>query len=172
KRQQGDVIINMETDMPYNGRAVLSIKGEGQNFTVKIRVPSWVSSPVCFNLNGAAINEGKKNSYISIEREWQNDTVTFELPFSFRTSHYEGAEQVEGYSRWAVEYGPLLMAFKGSLDENKRIKIKNDINKLNEWLIPTEEPLIFNIKNHPDITLEPYFSIPSEEPFTCYPLFR
>ena len=172
ERSLGDVIVNMETDMPYNGKVALKITGKGQFFTIKIRVPSWVSSPVDINLNGVVVTKGTVGSYISIQREWHNDIISFELPFSFRVSRYEGAEQVEGYSRWAVEYGPLLMAFKSNLDENKRIKIENDINKINEWLIPTENSLIFNIKDHPDTTLEPYFAIPSEEPFTCYPLFK
>ena len=41
-------------------------------------------------------------------------------------NRYEGYDQIPGYSRYYLEYGPLLMALAGKLNFEHSIRIIND----------------------------------------------
>lgn len=95
--------IEQKTDYPWNGNISITLRPEkSQNFTLKLRVPSWVNGQPVPNdlyqfkynkditfsvlLNGKSINTTIKDGFISISRDWLNgDNVEFTLPIDIRT---------------------------------------------------------------------------------------
>lgn len=173
EREGGNVSVAMETDIPYGYGVALSFDCEPQEFTLNIRIPRWVKGEVGILLNGEAGVSDPAGSYALVSRRWKKgDSVTFSLPFAWKASCYEGAEQVEGFTRYAYEYGPLLMAFRGPLDADGHIFLDCSPEALPDLLEPTDRPMHFIIKGYPDIILLPYLEIKPDMPFTCYPLFK
>ena len=172
QRDVGCVRVEMETEMPYDGAVRLSIHGEAQRFILKLRIPRWVNEPVHITINGEQSFIGQAGSYAVIDRVWQDcDIIDLELKFAWKLTKYIGAEQVEGYERWAYEAGPLLMAFKGHLDDNGHIELPSEPNKLLANMKQTDKPMHFKLTGVKGIEMVPYLEIEPETPFTCFPIF-
>lgn len=173
ERDEGLVKISMNTNMPYDGQVTLTIDCVPQEFNLKIRIPRWVEGTVNVMLNGAAVASGAAGSYVTVQKCWKaGDRVNFDLPFAWKLTQYEGAEQIDGYNRHAYEYGPLLMAVKGELDEEKHILIQQAASSLPLALQPNGQPLHFAIPGQPDLEMVPYLEIEPGMTFTCFPLFK
>jgi len=53
----------------------------------------------------------KPGTYVTLDRVWKSgDTVTFSLPMDFHLTRYVGMEPSFGQERFALEYGPILLA--------------------------------------------------------------
>ena len=55
-------------------------------FTVKLRIPEWISAPATISVNGKMHTVEGKACFYEIERTWQNDSIRLELPKSIWTS--------------------------------------------------------------------------------------
>ena len=55
-------------------------------FTVKLRIPEWISTPATISVNGELYTVEGKACFYEIVRTWQNDSIRLELPKSIRTS--------------------------------------------------------------------------------------
>ncbi|MBR3502774.1 MAG: glycoside hydrolase family 127 protein [Clostridia bacterium] len=182
RRGAGEVRVRMETDMPYDCAVTLAVEtGAPQRFALRLRIPGWTDGDVAVSVGGETYI-GAPRSYLVIEREWAGETVlSFRLPFAWRQTCYTGAEErrdlraeppVE-YSRWALEYGPLLMAVTGGEAnpfEREGVILPIDPARYVEALRPAGAPLHFEIEGCAPHTLMPYFEIDGER-FSCYPLF-
>lgn len=158
--------------MPYNGRVALAINCEPQEFELKIRIPRWVEGDVHVLLNGKPATTGCPGTFITLTNRWkQGDQVNFNLPFAWKLSRYEGAEQAAGYDRYAFEYGPLLMAFKSALDGDNHLVIGCKPSELTSLLQEKDTPLHFSLQGQPGIEVVPYLEIKPDMAFTCFPLF-
>jgi DUF1680 family protein len=136
---------------------------------IRIRVPQWAAGPMEIEVNGATTATGKPGSYVTLDRTWsEGDTIAFKLPIGFRMTKYTGLDQMEGCDRYAVEYGPVLMALIGS--DSARLKVKG--SKPEDLLRQLKEdefhPLNFHIEGNPKWSLMPYWKVLTE-PFTCFP---
>ena len=172
ERDTGTVQVRMETGMPYLQDVRLLISCEPQAFILKIRIPRWVRWNITVKVNGQDAASGQPGTYLSLERVWQNgDEVTFALPIAWKQTLYVGAEQVSGYTRYAFEAGPLLMAFRGPLDENKHLCLSGQPEDLPRSLMPTSKKLHYRLPDLPAVEIVPYFEIEPGEPFTCFPMF-
>ena len=103
-----------------------------------------------------------------------------------RQFKYTGAEQVydrnaeppQRYERFALTYGPLLMAVKGK--DNDREFAPNGIDEQFYMGMRSEEYLsrlkkaegmpVFEVEGT-EYEVVPYFAIDSDTRFSCYPLF-
>ena len=187
ERKQGKTAVKTVTEMPYSEKVHIELEcGGEQNFTVKLRIPSWVSGPVTVTVDGNRTVTGEKGSYLAIEGNWNGShRIDFTLPFAWKLTKYHGAEEYHDEraeppmycERWAYEYGPLLMAVKGTqegreFDKYQEYKGFLDLDPEDHasWIDKTGEPLHFNVKGYP-FKVVPYFEIESDEPFTCYPYF-
>ena len=192
ERKQGKVKIKTRTAMPYDEKIHIELEcEEEQRFTLKLRIPSWVSGSVTVTIDGNRKITGQKGSYLSVENNWHGcHTVDFSLPFAWKLTKYHGAEehQEEYYDvrtdppaeheRWAYEYGPLLMSFCGvppDRDFDSRADYKIFLNVESEnysaWMKKSDEPLHFKIDGSPYMVI-PYFELGNDDPFTCYPYFH
>ena len=122
---------------------------------------------------------GTPGSYLRLARTWQDgDTVRLVLPMEFRLTQYTGLDQnprqwwqkvdLEHHNRYALSYGPILMALVGSKDTQLDISPE----ELPAALLPDgDKPLHFAIRGRDDCHYEPYWALGMEE-MTCFPKFK
>jgi len=164
-----EVALSMATCFPYDGIVALSVTAppSGVSFSVRVRIPSWVSGEVTISVNGVPAATGSPGTYIPLTRIWHNgDTVSMDLPMKFRVHRYLGLEQHPEHDRYALSFGPVLMALVGAGDLDLSPK------ELLAALRPVEDqPLHFAVRDHADCHYQPYWTL-SEEEMTCFPTLR
>lgn len=58
----------------------------------------------------------------------------------FRVSRYSGFDKIDGYDRYAIEYGNVLLGVVGAFDFNDDcVEISNDPANPASWLEPVPE---------------------------------
>ncbi len=184
QRPDGCVKVETDTDMPFDDAVRLTIETETpQAFTLKLRVPCWTEGPLTVTVDGETYS-AEPGSYLSVSRTWRGRaTLSFRLPFRWRQTLYTGAEQRRNlraeppveYRRYALEYGPLLMAVTAKEPSDfepdaESVLLNMDPDGYIASLRPTGRPLHFAISGCAPHELMPYFEIDSER-FSCYPLF-
>ncbi|MCL6101735.1 MAG: hypothetical protein M1292_04495, partial [Bacteroidetes bacterium] len=91
------------------------------------------------------------------------------LPMNFRMTKYTGEEIDPNHDRYALEYGPILMAYVSMKEETKNLMLPISSTKLIKSLKPVEgKPLHFTVNGNSDFEYMPYLEV-QNEPFTCFP---
>jgi hypothetical protein len=173
--ESGDVRLRVDTPQPVV-------------FTLSLRIPSWAVKAVDISVNGKSLGVGIPGSYYHLEREWKaGDQVSFTLPMGFRMSRYEGYDQIAGYPRYYLEYGPLLMALAGKPNIEHSIRVLNDPTQPSAWLKPVPgKPLHYQISTDEGywrlredeawspkaFEYMPYYEIPQDQEFTAFPVIQ
>ena len=188
EREEGNVSVCTRTKMPYDGAVEIAITTQkAQEFSVHLRIPEWAAKKVQVYLDGAPAAEGNPGSYVTVSGSWEGThTVSFELEFALRKFKYTGAEQVydrnaeppQRYERYALTYGPLLMAVKGKGNDREFAPGGMD-EQFYMGILPEEYlPRLRKAANEPVFEVEgteyevvPYFGIDNDTRFSCYPLF-
>jgi len=171
KQGSGALSLKMATEFPDAPAVTLTITGEAPAKSVlRIRVPGWAQSDMPITVNAKVAAIGKPGSYVALSRRWKpGDRIAFTLPMGFKTTLYEGDEQIEGDDRYALEYGPILMALVGSPDAGEGARLPFPASELIHRLRPVAgQPLHFAIEGQPEHKYIPYWQV-REEAFTCYP---
>ncbi len=142
-----------------------------QQVKFRIRVPQWAARPMEIAVNGQPAATGKPGSYAVIDRAWKTgDVVRFKLPMQLKLTRYIGLDKLEGHERYALEYGPVLMALIGS--DSAALNVTGG-RGVNDILTKIKEdpyrPLHFSIEGYPEFAYIPYWQVITE-PFTCYPV--
>jgi len=164
--------LKMETAFPFQPEVRLSLKlAKSTPAKIRLRVPAWAAAKMPILVNGIKIATGKPSSYAVLDRIWSDgDIISFSLPMAFKLTHYEGAERVAGQERYALEYGPILLALTGSVDEKLGATLAQNPRNLIEQLTPKSgEPLHFSIAGEADHEYLPYWQV-TNQAFTCYPV--
>jgi uncharacterized protein len=171
--------IDVDTEMPYSGSVGIAVHpDQATEFALRLRIPDWAVGATV-HVNDCGKLHPDSGSYCVIQRRWSaGDTIEVGLPFAIRATRYEEAEHVDGYERYAYEYGPLLLGFvddtaseANGTDVPGRTVINSDPVRPNQWLIADEKAAHFQVVGLPCVRVVPYFEI-QDEPFTCYPLFK
>jgi DUF1680 family protein len=170
--QAGTMSLKMTTGFPYDNKVQLRV-GADKPFEsrIRIRIPSWVSHDVTINVNGKKEVTGKPGTYVTLQRVWKgNDEISFTLPVKFTLTRYSGEEKEAGYEKYALEYGPILMAYVNLKDQHQKIVLPVTAEKLVKSLKPVAgKPLHFTTDGQSGFEYMPYFEV-QEETFSCYPL--
>lgn len=140
---------------------------------IRIRVPQWAAGPMDVRVNGTSAATGKPGSFITLDRTWKTgDAMQFKLPMQLKLTRYTGLDRIEGHERYALEYGPVLMALVGS--DSAVLKVTGG-KRAEDILMQIKEdayrPLHFSIDGHPEFKYVPYWQVITE-PFTCYPVIE
>lgn len=136
---------------------------------MRIRVPSWAAKEMPIFVNGSVVTTGQPGSYAEIDRVWKDgDIVSFTLPIELSLTRYTGADQIPGKQRYAVEYGPILLALIGPPDRTLLVKGKYPDDLLNQIHAKPGEPLHFLVEHNPGVEWMPYWKVETES-FTCLP---
>lgn len=166
-----EMALSVATRFPLENKVQAKVKAPAETRSkIRVRVPSWASGAMEVSVNGTSAGAGKPGSYLTLDRKWKNgDTISFNLPASIRVTRYNGEDQIAGKSRYAVEYGPVLLAAVG--DSNIDLMPGKGVSpeSLGDHLEPVAgAPLHFTLRGDRDKKLMPYYQI-SGEKFTCYP---
>lgn len=140
---------------------------------IRIRVPSWAARSMQIRVNQESTASGKPGSYVSLERTWTTgDKIGFTLPMQLKLTRYTGLDRIEGHERFAIEYGPVLLALLGSdsatLTVSHGQRPEDILQRIRQ---DPYRPLHFSIDGHPEFSYVPYWQT-SSEPFTCYPVIE
>jgi len=171
KTSSGKMTLKMDTKFPYKPDVTLTINSDSPSESViRIRVPSWASKEMVIMINGKKKATGKPGTYVSLSQTWKNgDKISFILPADFRLTKYTGEEQLPDRERFALEYGPILMAYVNMKGEKDNLALTMDPKKLIKNLKPVSgKPLHFTLNGNNDFEYMPYFEVQSE-PFSCFP---
>lgn len=97
----------LRANLYQSGKAVLKIKGQGEKFSLKLRVPSWGKMSISLN-SSPATDAKKENGYLVLDRVWNEDclVIRFSLPLVCHSLNEKVA-----YTR-----GPIVLAEDARLD--------------------------------------------------------
>ncbi len=165
-----DLTLQMETQFPFEPGVELRIHASKPvHSKIRIRVPSWAARKMTVKLNGKGSLKGDPGTYVILDRQWKDgDVISFTLPAGFRMTEYQGDEK-EYHGHYALEYGPVLMAFVNVRGDKDNLKSPVSPEKLIGALksIPGK-PLHFRVEGYDDYEYMPYLEV-QDEPFTCFP---
>ena len=121
-------------------------------------------------VNGSKVISGNPGTYATLDRQWKNgDIISFTLPIGFRMTRYAGAEYDAKHERYALEYGPVLMAYVSMKGQKESQALSTTSEKLIKSLKAiSDKPLHFTVNGNTDFLYMPYMEV-QDEPFTCYP---
>jgi len=138
---------------------------------IRIRVPAWAAGPMQIHVNAEAAVSGAPGTYVTLDRTWSTgDTVRFTQPMQLKLTHYTGLDKMEGHERFALEYGPILLALIGSDNATLTVPAGRRHEDILQFIKQDpDRPLHFTIDGHPELTFIPYWQVVTE-PFTCFPV--
>lgn len=152
------------------------------NYSIKLRIPSWLPSSVSVSLNGQPRYTGTPGSYLDVQRLWHNsDELSLSLPSVYRLIVYDGVDQIPvgttQRQRFALLVGPLVLACVGPTVQNSTSTIVIPHAPINgsiaDWLIPIpDKKLHFGIRGL-DSRFEfmPNWEVRTGQQWTTYPLY-
>ncbi len=203
RKGTGCATFTMTTEFPYQPEVKIAITASRpMKVKVRLRIPQWAARDMPIIINGKSAAVGTPGTYHILDRTWSDgDTVAFTLPMNFRLTLYTGIDQVTDGLRYALEYGPLLMAAVSAnadraakrLSPHKARKLARNVTGSTQWnlmaatdvielpvtadelsgrLTPiADQPLHFAIDGDPDHKFMPYWQI-DQELFTCFPVLK
>ena len=169
-----DVSLTMNSRFPQEPKVELKLgTAKPTAMKLRVRVPAWAAADMPIAVNGKQAATGKPGSYALLDRTWADgDTVTFTLPMGFRATLQTGGDQIKEHGRYALEYGPVLLATASPLDDKLRMRIVQAPESPGAWLLPKPgEPLHFTVKDHPDWEFMPCWDL-GQRTYTCYPIIE
>jgi DUF1680 family protein len=171
---EGEITLTQFTEFPFSSEVRLRLKlAIPADFKINIRTPGWCTKGMPIRVNGNVVATGQPGTYAHLDKPWDSgDVIDFVLPMDFRLTKYAGVDKINGQDRYALEYGPILLAVSGA--DDAALKVQNghrpeDIVK--QLRANPETPLRFEINGHPNLTYIPYWKV-LNEPFTCFPVIK
>jgi hypothetical protein len=121
-------------------------------------------------VNGEAAATGRPGSYVVLDRAWaEGDIVNFTLPAALRAERYMGVDQIPNHERYAVSWGPILLAAVGAPEIRLLMENVRQPEDVVKHLRPVPgHPLHFQVENNPGVEFMPYWQV-DDEAFNCFP---
>jgi DUF1680 family protein len=114
-----------KTNYPWDGKLSLKIEDikSRKAFSVFLRIPGWVTSPVSIRVNGKTVEEAAKSgSYYPLNRKWEKgDVIEMELPMPVRIMTADPRIE-DDRGKVAVMRGPVVYCVE-DFDIPKEVKI-------------------------------------------------
>lgn len=159
------VTVTQSTRFPEAQTTELVVStARSKQFTIGIRNPGWLASPMKAWLNGKPIEVTVGSSNWAVfHRSWKNnDKLTIELPMSFSVSRISPDKPYPA----AIMYGPVTMASRapkpGSLQSV-------NMSKLSDVLIPADgQPLNYNLASDSSVLVRPFYQFKAGERYFMY----
>ncbi len=171
KQNGQELSVKMATQFPYASDVRLEFSATRPIRTkIRVRVPSWAAREMAIEVNGKLAATGHPGSYVALDRTWsKGDTVSFTLPIALRLSRYAGVDQIPSHGRYAVEFGPILLAAVGAPE----VRLNMGENKAPEDLLKMlkakpGQPRHYTVNSNPGIEFMPYWQV-DQQPFNCFP---
>jgi len=171
KQAEHDLSLRMTTNFPFDPNVRIEFAARRPvRAKIRVRVPSWASQEMTIQVNGRHAAAGRPGSYIVLDRTWAKaDAITFRLPVDLRIQRYTGVDQIPGRDRFAVLWGPILLAAVGAPQINLAGATSSQPESLIELLRPKPgQPLHYTVKDNPGFEFMPYWQV-DKQPFDCFP---
>lgn len=190
KKDNANIILRNKSTFPEDENILLEVSvSRPVNFDLALRIPSYAAGVVDIYVNDENIGSGIPGSFKHIKRTWKDkDKVSFSIPLDFNLAKYSGFDQIDGFNRYSLEYGPVLLALKGKFNfRDLCTRILIDPANVKKWLSPvTGKPLHFRLKvDSGDWNLRedegwgenyfeymPCYEIGLDEQFTVFPIIQ
>jgi DUF1680 family protein len=158
-----NVALQQETRFPFAPEVSLKVSVPSPlKMNLHIRIPSWAAAQTDILINGKKAAEGKTGTYATLSRQWNDgDIISFTLPIQLKTTRYVGIDSIAGAKRYAVEYGPVLLAAVSSE--------KYHCANVTGLAPDPDRPLHFVSAGDTSYCFKPYLMINSES-FSVYPV--
>ena len=161
--------LTMATQFPNTPEVKLTVTvSKPTKAKIRVRVPAWATRSVPIMVNGASAATGQPGTYVTLSRTWsEGDTIAFTLPMGFKLSRYEGIERNPDHERFALEYGPFLMAIEGG--QSEAVLAMHPEQLIAQLRPKAGSPLHFTIAGDERHEYLPYWQV-QDEMFTCFPV--
>jgi hypothetical protein len=110
--------------------AVLSDPQVGYNAALSFtpgneyQIRDWNTDAVAFTGSPVVWNNGTTH-------DQSGDKVSFSISLDFKMTKYSGFDQIEGFNRYSLEYGPVLLGLSGKFNfKNLCIRILNNPSEI------------------------------------------
>ncbi len=163
--------LKMSTRFPFDSEVRLQFSAARPTpAKIRVRVPSWATQEMAVYVNGKPAANGKPGSYVVLDRVWtEGDIASFTLPAALTANRYTGVDQIPDHARYAVSYGPILLAAVGAPEIRLRLKNVRQPEDLLTHLKPKPgQPLHYLVDDDPGVEFMPYWQV-DKEPFNCFP---
>jgi hypothetical protein len=151
----GKIQIQMDSEMPWEGKAVLHVTGEKPvKGTIALRIPGWTDiskARVLINETEIVLSEGKndnvyewKDGYLYIEKEWKDDVITLDVPMDVHLIS-ANTNVREDIGRLAVKRGPVVYCLEEA-DNGKNLHLLQ-VNPDAEPVVTEEDSLGHRTRN-------------------------
>jgi hypothetical protein len=166
------VNLKLEGGFPFNPAIDVTVTTSSPlDMKLRIRTPSWATNEMDILINGRKSAVGRPGTYVSLSRKWQNgDRIQFTLPMGLKATAYNGFDTIPYCNRYAVEYGPILLALTGKKEAPHIIAGTSDIT--NDLIADATRPLHFSIVNNADYQFVPYWQLDSSQKFTVFTIVK
>ncbi|MBI4166996.1 MAG: glycoside hydrolase family 127 protein [Acidobacteria bacterium] len=166
------IVLKMATDFPFHPEVQLTLGlNQPMQCKIRIRVPYWAKREMKIAVNGRTAASGKPESYVTLDRVWNNaDVIAFTLPMDFTLTRYEGLDKIPDHERFALEYGPVLLAVDGSADARLVVESGSRPQDILKQIKPKfGKPLQYDVAGASPQLFRPYWEVQGG-PFTCFPV--
>ncbi len=171
KQNGQDLSLKMATRFPFRPDVRLEFSAAGSaRSRIRVRVPSWAAREMAVQVNGRLAATGRPGSYVVLDRTWaKGDTIAFKLPAELRVVQYTGTTQIPGHDRFAILYGPILLAAVGAPEVRLLgVEAKRPENLIDLLQPQPDKPLHYTVKKNPGVEYMPYWQV-DQQPFNCFP---
>ena len=164
--------LKMQTRFPFDPDVKLQIFRGAPDRRQKSACVCLPGPPATWTSTSMASRRRKERraaTWRSTARGRKATTIKFRLPIALHAERYTGLDQIPGHARFAVSYGPILLAAVGAPEVRLRLDDVKEPEDLEKRLKPKPgQPLHFSVENTPGIEFMPYWLV-DQEPFNCFP---
>ena len=162
---QSEIKVSQETRFPESDVDLIRVKTDKPTkFTIKIRVPDWLSAPMKAWINGKETDVYVDSCRWAVfNREWVNgDMLKIKLPMNLWVSKIDENKDFPA----AIMYGPVAMAVRQT-GQNPVATI--DFKNLDKVFVPSYgEPLTWRLSSDPSVVLRPFYVFKENEKYFLY----
>ncbi|RYX83297.1 hypothetical protein EON83_15660 [bacterium] len=173
KQGKSTLKLNMQTQFPMGNSVAMRFSlAAPTKSKIRVRVPGWATGPMTISVNGKVVATGKPGTYAALDRTWkEGDRIAFNLPAAVRLTQYQGAEENYRQPRYALQYGPVLLAAVAIGADRPEARFALSADDLKGRLKPqTGKPLHFSVAGNADYEFVPYWEVAMDQTFTCFPV--
>jgi DUF1680 family protein len=158
--------LKQATRYPFDNRVQIQVSAsQPQEYTLYLRIPSWVAADPTLSVNGKRVSdEVKPGTFAGIRRTWKDgDRVELELPMSLRVESVDANHA----NLVALMYGPMVLFAvadsQPSFDRRSLLQAKATNNATGDWLA--------NSADGSSVTMRPFMNI-DKESYSTYVLLK
>jgi DUF1680 family protein len=172
-RQAGQSLkLATATQFPFESQVRMTISvARPTQCKIRVRIPAWAAADTPVLINDRSVATGKPGTYAVLDRRWNDgDTISLRLPMAFTLARYEGSERSPSQERFALQYGPILMALRNTASSVQEPSLAIRPDELIQGLTPIPgKPLHFAVRGFSAHEYVPYWEI-KDEAFSAYPV--